>query len=79
MAEPEAGASSRWDAYSPLALADETRQAQMQIANDAPVDVNPNAIIARSQMLTVDIAGKNYEADGALLRQYANLKFGKAV
>lgn len=44
---------------------DATRQAQQQIANDAPVDVNPNAIIGRSQALTVDIAGKNYESAAA--------------
>ena len=42
--------------------ADETRQAQQQLTNDTPADVNFNAIMARSQGLTVDIAGKNYEA-----------------
>ena len=42
--------------------ADETRQAQHTVSNDAPTDVNFNAVAARSQALTVDIAGKNYEA-----------------
>jgi len=43
--------------------ADETRQAQQTVSNDAPTDVNMNAIIARSQALTVNIAGKNFEAN----------------
>lgn len=42
--------------------ADETRQAQQQVANDAPVDVNPNAIIAREQGATMVLMGKNFEA-----------------
>ena len=42
--------------------ADTTRQAQHSNANDTPTDVNPNAVVARSQALTFDIAGKNYEA-----------------
>ena len=48
--------------FGPRESADETRQAQHQVANDAPTDVNFNAIVARSQALTVNIAGKNYEA-----------------
>ena len=43
--------------------ADETRQAQHQMANDEPTDVNFNAIVARSQALTVDIAGKEFTAN----------------
>lgn len=43
--------------------ADETRQAQQQVANDAPVDVNPNAVVARSQVLTVDVFGKVWSAN----------------
>ncbi len=58
----DANTPSRFDPYGPNALADETRQAQMQQANDVPTDVNMNAIVARSQALTEDIAGKNYEA-----------------
>jgi len=41
---------------------DDTRQAQHQLTNDTPADVNFNAIVARGQALTVEIAGKNYEA-----------------
>ena len=43
--------------------ADETRQAQQSVSNDAPTDVNMNAIVARSQALTFDALGKNYESN----------------
>ena len=46
------------ETFGPIESADETRQAQHQVANDAPVDCNPNAIIARNQMLTVAEAGR---------------------
>lgn len=49
--------------YGPREQADETRQAQQQVANDAPVDVNPNAIIAREQTATLTLMGKNFEAN----------------
>lgn len=55
MAEPS-------NAFGPVEDADTTRQAQHALANDAPADVNVNAALARSQALTLDIAGKNYEA-----------------
>lgn len=45
--------------------ADETRQAQQQVANDAPVDVNPNAILAREQAATVALAGREFTAASA--------------
>lgn len=43
--------------------ADETRQAQQSVSNDAPTDVNFNAIVARSQALTVDGIGKSFAAN----------------
>lgn len=56
------------NAYGPAEQADETRQAQQQAANDVPVDVNPNAIIARTQAAgfvaqqeTLTLMGKNFE------------------
>ena len=73
----DAQTPSRFDPYGPNALADETRQAQMVVANDAPVDVNLNAVVARSQTLTFDIAGKNYEANGDLRQKVADYKFAK--
>ncbi len=41
---------------------DDTRQGQHSFSNDTPTDVNFNAVVARSQALTVDIAGKNFQA-----------------
>ena len=43
--------------------ADETRQAQHMEANDAPVDVNLNAMFARSQGLTIDAMGKTFASN----------------
>jgi hypothetical protein len=77
MAVGDAETPSRFDPYGPNALADETRQAQMMNANDAPVDVNMNAVVARSQTLTFDIAGKNYESNADLRQKFADSKFGK--
>lgn len=68
---------ARQNPYGPGANADETRQAQHMEANDAPVDVNLNAVIARSQALTVDIGGKNFEANADLRQKIADFKFGK--
>jgi hypothetical protein len=65
MATGDAETPSRFDPYGPNANADETRQAQHSNSNDAPTDVNMNAVVARSQALTEDIAGKNYEAASA--------------
>lgn len=73
----DAETPSRFDPYGPNANADETRQAQHMNANDAPVDVNFNAIVARSQGLTVDVLGKNFEANSDLRQKYADAKYGK--
>jgi hypothetical protein len=43
--------------------ADSARQAQHMAANDTPVDVNFNAAVARSQVLTVDALGKSFVAN----------------
>lgn len=48
--------------------ADETRQAQQSVSNDAPTDVNMNAIIAREQAGTFTLMGKNFEASAARLQ-----------
>lgn len=65
--------------FGPRESADETRQAQQAVANDAPVDVNPNAIIARSQALTVDVLGKNYEANADRRNKIFDALIPKAV
>jgi len=49
--------------FSPEISASETAQAQHSYSNDTPTDVNFNAVVARSQALTVDIAGKSYESN----------------
>jgi len=56
--------------FGPAESADETRQAQHQSANDTPTDVNPNAIVARTQASgfveqqgTLTLMGKNFEAN----------------
>lgn len=85
MAEPaanqassgDANTPSRFDPFGPNASADETRQAQQAQANDVPTDVNMNAVVGRSQALTFDIAGKNYESNADLRQKYADSKFGK--
>ncbi len=57
---------NRMNPYGPGANADETRQAQHMEANDAPLDVNMNSVVGRSQALTFDVLGKNYEANADL-------------
>ena len=49
---------NRMNPYGPGASADDTRQAQQTNSNDTPTDVNFNAVVARSQCLTVDFGGK---------------------
>ncbi len=51
-----------YNPFGPNASADETRQAQQTNSNDTPTDINVNAVIARSQVQTVDLMGKNFEA-----------------
>lgn len=43
--------------------ADATRQAQHMEANDAPLDVNMNAIVAREQALTFTVAGQQFTSN----------------
>ena len=52
--------------------ADATRQAQHVEANDTPIDVNPNAVVARSQTLTFDIAGKEFTSNSDLREKMAD-------
>jgi hypothetical protein len=49
--------------FGPREDADATRQAQHMEANDAPVDVNMNAIVAREQALTFTVAGQSFQAN----------------
>jgi hypothetical protein len=49
--------------YGSVEATDDTRQAQQTISNDAPTDVNMNAVVAREQAGTFTIMGKNFEAN----------------
>lgn len=49
--------------FGPVESADETRQAQHSVSNDAPTDINYNAIVARSQQLTLDALGKGFSSN----------------
>lgn len=60
MAAGDAETPSRFDPYGPNANADETRQAQHSLSNDAPVDINFNSIIARSQAQNTDQSYRNF-------------------
>ena len=51
------------NAFGPAEDADATRQSQHSVSNDAPTDVNFNAIAARSQALTVDALGKAFASN----------------
>lgn len=43
--------------------ADAWRMSQQSLADDEPLDVNMQQVIVRSQALTVDMAGKSFEAN----------------
>ena len=64
-------------AYGPIEDADATRQSQHTISNDAPVDVNNNSIIGRSQALTVDALGKAFASNQDRRDKIADAIFNK--
>lgn len=70
---------NRMNPFGPGASADETRQAQQQQANDTPTDVNMNAVVARSQALTFDIAGKNFESNADRRNKIFDALLPKAI
>lgn len=51
------------NAFGAAEDADATRQAQHAVANDAPVDVNLNAIIGREQGATLTLMGKAFQSN----------------
>lgn len=61
--------------FGPAEDADSTRQAQHSVSNDAPTDVNMNAVVARSQGLTFDLAGKAFAANTDRRDKIADYKF----
>lgn len=70
---------NRFNPYGPGANADETRQAQHMEANDAPLDVNFNSVVCRSQALTVDLGGKNYESNADLRQKLFDNRAAKLI
>lgn len=79
MAETTANLPEHKGTFGPVESADETRQAQQQVANDAPADVNVNAVVARSQVLTTDVLGKNFEANADRRNKIADAYMGKSL
>ena len=63
MADPNAPQHS--EGYGPAEMADDTRQAQQTVSNDAPTDVNMNAVIARTQAGTFTLIGGEFAAAAA--------------
>lgn len=72
-----AGGPSATLGYGPREQADETRQAAQGVMNDVELDVNSNAVICRSQALTVDIVGKTFAANADLRDKVMALALGK--
>ena len=66
-----------YDPYGPNANADETRQAQHSNSNDAPTDVNVNAVVAREQSATLTLMGKNFEANADRRNKIADILMNK--
>jgi len=46
--------------FSPEISSSKQMQSEHSFSDDTPTDVNFNAVVARSQSLTVDIAGKQF-------------------
>lgn len=63
--------------YPHAANVEDTRQAGQAMANDVPLDVNFNAVVSRSQALTVDLAGKGFQAAQERRQIIADAAIGK--
>ena len=55
--------------FGAIESADETRQAQQTISNDAPTDVNCNAALARAQASSFALLQANFEANANRLNK----------
>lgn len=65
--------------FGPREDADTTRQAQHTMSNDMPTDINFNAIVARSQALTMDVLGKNFESNADFRQKLQDRILAKAI
>jgi hypothetical protein len=77
MADPNAPQHS--EGYGPAEQADDTRQAQQTVSNDAPTDVNINAVIARTQAGTFALMGAEFEAAAARRTILADTRIPQAA
>lgn len=59
--------------YGAAEHADDTRQAQHGVVNDAPTDVNANAAVARLQVSTYALMQANFEAAAARMNNIFNI------
>ena len=59
--------------------ADTRRQAAMMDSADTPVDVNFNAAVARSQVLTLDALGKSFSANEDFRQKIQDRYLSKVV
>lgn len=59
--------------------ADTTRQAQHQLTNDTPADVNMNAVVSREQAGTFVMMGKNFEANADRRNKIFDALIGKVL
>lgn len=70
MAEPS-------NAFGPVEAADAARQAQFTRSDDSPTDVNNNAVLARSQALTLDVFGKMWSGNADRREKMADAGVGQ--
>lgn len=77
MANPNAPEHS--EGYGPAEHADDTRQAQQTVSNDAPTDVNLNAVIARTQAGTFTLIGAEFAAAAARRTILADIRIPQPV
>lgn len=75
--------SPTYEPFGAHSSADETRQAQQKVANDAVADVDVNSVVAREQAATLTLMGKNFEAGAArrnaIFDDIAHQRAGKAA
>jgi len=77
VADELAGGPSATLGYGPREQADETRQAAQGVMNDVELDVNSNAVMCRSQNLTVDAMGKMFTSNMDYRDKISALALGK--
>ena len=62
--------------FTPEIASSKQMQSEHSFSDDTPTDVNFNAVVARSQALTVDIAGKQFEGNSDRRDKFADAGVG---